>query len=175
MPVDNQAYYDVLGVSKGATDTEIKKAFRKQAMKHHPDRGGDEHKFKELNEAYEVLSDETKKAAYDRHGKEGMERGGGGGGGGGNPFEAFFGGGARGSPQRDTGPKKDAPMVYPLPVSLEQLYVALSAREPLRRIVLSRHRVTHPAPRRAPCAASHRCLPPAAPFAGTSARPSRPP
>lgn len=62
-------YYDILGVSKKATADEIKKAFRKQARKHHPDAGGSEEKFKELNEAYEVLSDTEKRAQYDQFGQ----------------------------------------------------------------------------------------------------------
>jgi len=110
-------YYDVLGVAKGADLDEIKKAYRKQAMKHHPDRNpGDkdaEAKFKEAAEAYEVLSDEAKRARYDQHGHAGVEGmghagqsfsmddivaqfgdifGGGGGGGGGSLFEGLFGG-----------------------------------------------------------------------------------
>ena len=70
MPRD---YYEVLGVDKGASDDEIKKAFRQQAKKYHPDlHPGDkeaEAKFKEINEAYEVLSDPQKKAAYDQFGQ----------------------------------------------------------------------------------------------------------
>ena len=61
-------YYKTLGVPRTATADEIKKAFRKLARKHHPDAGGDEAKFKELNEAYEVLSDEKKRALYDQYG-----------------------------------------------------------------------------------------------------------
>jgi DnaJ-class molecular chaperone len=58
-------YYNILGVAKGATQEEIKKAYRSLAMKHHPDRGGDTNKFKELEEAYRTLSDEQKRAEYD--------------------------------------------------------------------------------------------------------------
>ncbi|MFO0955361.1 MAG: DnaJ C-terminal domain-containing protein [Candidatus Saccharibacteria bacterium] len=66
---DKRDYYDVLGVSRDASADEIKKAFRKAAVKHHPDReGGDEAKFKEVSEAYEVLSDDQKRAAYDNYG-----------------------------------------------------------------------------------------------------------
>ena len=65
----NKDYYKILGVSKNATDTEIKKAYRILAHKYHPDKkGGDDLKFKEINEAYQVLSDKTKKANYDRYG-----------------------------------------------------------------------------------------------------------
>src|SRR5882757_2967575 len=83
-------YYEVLGVDKGASADEIKKAFRKAAVKHHPDKeGGDESKFKEVNEAYEVLKDQQKRQRYDQFGHAGV--GGSGGGGGGNPFGGFNG------------------------------------------------------------------------------------
>ena len=61
-------YYDVLGVKKDASADEIKKSFRRSAIEHHPDRGGDETKFKELNEAYEVLKDTEKRKRYDQFG-----------------------------------------------------------------------------------------------------------
>lgn len=83
-------YYEVLGVDKNASADEIKKAFRKAAVKHHPDKeGGDETKFKEINEAYEVLKDQQKRQRYDQFGHAGV--GGASGGGGGNPFEGFGG------------------------------------------------------------------------------------
>lgn len=66
-----QSYYDVLGVKKGASAEEIKKAFRTLARKHHPDAGGDEETFKKINEAYEVLSDPEKKQQYDTYGRVG--------------------------------------------------------------------------------------------------------
>ena len=66
-----RSYYDILGVKKGASADEIKKAFRRKAQKLHPDAGGDEEKFKEVNEAYEVLSDDKKRAQYDRFGAVG--------------------------------------------------------------------------------------------------------
>ncbi len=62
-------YYELLGVQKTASQDEIKKAFHKLAHKHHPDKGGDEKKFKEINEAYQVLSDKTKRAQYDQYGR----------------------------------------------------------------------------------------------------------
>ena len=83
-------YYEVLGVQKGASDDEIKKAFRKLAVKYHPDKeGGDEAKFKEINEAYEVLKDKQKRSRYDQFGHAGVGGASGGGAYGGNPFEGF--------------------------------------------------------------------------------------
>jgi len=79
-------YYEVLGVSKDASADEIKKAFRRSATIHHPDRGGDEAKFKELNEAYEVLKDNEKRKRYDQFGHAGV-----GGNAGGNPFGGSYG------------------------------------------------------------------------------------
>lgn len=81
-------YYEVLGVGKNASADEIKKAFRRAAVQHHPDKeGGDETKFKEINEAYEVLKDDKKRQRYDQFGHAGV----GGASGGGNPFEGFGG------------------------------------------------------------------------------------
>lgn len=82
-------YYKILGVSKSATEAEIKTAFRKLAHEHHPDKnGGDDKKFKEVNEAYQVLSDKQKRAQYDQFGSNGPQFGGGGRGG----FQGGFGG-----------------------------------------------------------------------------------
>lgn len=81
-------YYEVLGIGKSASDDEIKKAFRKKAIEFHPDRGGDETKFKEVNEAYEVLKDSSKRQRYDQFGHAGV---GGSAGGGGDPFAGFGG------------------------------------------------------------------------------------
>ncbi|MCL2173902.1 molecular chaperone DnaJ [Candidatus Saccharibacteria bacterium] len=86
---EKRDYYEVLGVAKSASDDEIKKAFRKLAVKHHPDKeGGDEAKFKEINEAYEVLKDKQKRARYDQFGHAGV---GGANGYSGSPFEGFGG------------------------------------------------------------------------------------
>jgi molecular chaperone DnaJ len=84
-------YYEVLGVGKSASADEIKKAYRQAAVKHHPDKeGGDEAKFKEINEAYDVLKDAQKRQRYDQFGHAGVG-GASGGGYGGNPFEGFQG------------------------------------------------------------------------------------
>ena len=64
-----QNYYDILGVKKDASEDDIKRAFRRLARKHHPDAGGSEEKFKEINEAYEVLSDAEKRQQYDQYGQ----------------------------------------------------------------------------------------------------------
>merc|ERR1719356_1458430 len=90
---DTTKFYKLLEVDKSASEAEIKKAYRKLAVKHHPDKGGDPEKFKEITRAYEVLSDSEKKSKYDRFGEEGLD-----GDGGGEPtdiFDAMFGGGGR--------------------------------------------------------------------------------
>ena len=115
---EKRDYYEVLGVSKTATDEEIKKAYRSLAKKYHPDLNPDnreaEEKFKEVNEAYETLSDPTKRSQYDQFGHAGPQQGFGGYGGGfdgfggiNDIFEAFFGGGRRGGgPQSSTRPRQ---------------------------------------------------------------------
>ncbi|GFZ11685.1 DNAJ homologue 3 [Actinidia rufa] len=92
---DNTKYYEILGVSKSASQDDLKKAYRKAAIKNHPDKGGDPEKFKELAQAYEVLSDPEKREIYDQYGEDALKEGMGGGGGGHDPFDifqSFFGG-----------------------------------------------------------------------------------
>uniref|UniRef100_A0A3Q7GN62 J domain-containing protein n=1 Tax=Solanum lycopersicum TaxID=4081 RepID=A0A3Q7GN62_SOLLC len=92
---DNSKYYEVLGVSNNSSQNELKKAYRKSAIKNHPDKGGDPEKFKELAQAYEVLSDPEKRELYDQYGEDALKERMGGGSGGHNPFdifESFFGG-----------------------------------------------------------------------------------
>lgn len=97
-------YYEILGVQKTASADDIKRAYRKLAAEHHPDRGGNADKFKEVSEAYQVLSDNTKRSQYDQFGQtfdQAQRQGYGGAGAGGNPFEGFdfqggFGGGGFG-------------------------------------------------------------------------------
>ncbi len=123
-------YYEVLGVAKGVSEKDLKKAYRSAAMKFHPDRNPDdkgaEDKFKEANEAYEVLSDPQKRAAYDQHGHAGVDGQSGMGGAGygnfsdifGDVFGDIFGGGGGGGRGRG-GPARGSDLRYTLDLSLE--------------------------------------------------------
>ncbi len=133
-----QDYYATLGVQRGANAEEMKKAYRKLAMQYHPDRNpGDaaaEHKFKEINEAYDVLKDDQKRAAYDRFGHAAFENGGmgaGGGGGGfgfegglGDIFEQMFGGARRGG---GGGAQNGADIKVPVEIELKEAFTGTKA------------------------------------------------
>lgn len=133
MAQNKRDYYDVLEVARGASGQEIKKAFRKKARQYHPDVNKDPNAsetFKEINEAYEVLSDENKRARYDRFGHAGVSGDGGFGGTGfeggfgsvADIFEEFFGGGfGGGNPRRRRqGPRRGADLRYNLKISFEE-------------------------------------------------------
>jgi len=129
-------YYEVLGVDRGCDEPALKSAFRKAAMEHHPDRNGGcedaEGRFKEINEAYSILSDPQKRAAYDRFGHAGVNGQGGGGPGGagfgdindifgdvfGQAFGDMFGGGRT----RNPGPQRGGDLRYDLEIDLAQAY-----------------------------------------------------
>ncbi|KIZ04147.1 putative DnaJ proteinJ1 [Monoraphidium neglectum] len=135
---DSTRYYKILGVSPTATPDEIKKAHRKLALKHHPDKGGDPDTFKEINEAHDVLKDPKKREIYDRYGeeaiKEGMGAGGGGGGGSmADLFGELFGGGGRGGRARE---RRSDDVVHKLQVPLEDLYTGTTKKLSLARKVL---------------------------------------
>lgn len=130
-------YYETLGVSRDADEKTLKSAFRKQAMKYHPDRNPDnaeaEAKFKELGEAYEALKDPQKRAAYDRFGHAAFENGGGGGGhpfGGGGMsdiFEDIFGEMMGGGRRSSGGRSRGADLRYNMEISLEEAFEGKTA------------------------------------------------
>ncbi|GGB04545.1 molecular chaperone DnaJ [Macrococcus hajekii] len=142
-------YYEVLGLSKGASKDEIKKAYRKLSKKYHPDinkeEGADE-KFKELSEAYEVLSDDQKKVQYDQFGHAGMGQGGGFGGGFGGAdfgggfggfediFSSFFGGG--GSRRDPNAPRKGNDLQYQMDIDFEDAVFGADKEVTVRKQVV---------------------------------------
>ncbi len=151
-------YYEVLGVNKNATDEELKKAYRRLAKKYHPDANPDnkkeaEAKFKEVNEAYEVLSDKQKRQMYDQFGFDGPQGFGGGQGGGyysygtgfdgfggfsdfgdlGDIFSSFFGGGATSRSRNTNGPRKGADLKLSMEITFEESYLGIEKEINLNR------------------------------------------
>ncbi|AQK64135.1 Chaperone protein dnaJ 3 [Zea mays] len=168
---DNTKYYEILGVPKSASQDDLKKAYRKAAIKNHPDKGGDPEKvcavrghvvyrdcdpscvetrdchlhvlavFKELAQAYEVLSDPEKREIYDQYGEDALKEGMGGGGSHADPFDIFssffgpsFGGG--GGSSRGRRQRRGEDVVHSLKVSLEDLYNGISKKLSLSRNVI---------------------------------------
>lgn len=153
MPTEKRDYYEVLSVSRTATEEEVKRAYRKLAVKYHPDKNPEdphaEEKFKELGEAYDVLMDADKRAAYDRFGhaafSQGMGRGAGGfhdpfdifrevfggGGGGGGIFETFFGGGA--TTDRE-GRQRGSDLRYDMQITLEEAAFGVDKEIEVRKL-----------------------------------------
>jgi molecular chaperone DnaJ len=139
-------YYEVLGLQKGASDDEIKKAFRKLAIKYHPDKNQGnkeaEESFKEINEAYQILSDPEKKAQYDQFGTTDFNGAGGfdGGfdfsnmGGFGDIFESFFGGGFSSGGRRRNGPERGADIEYTLNLTFEEAVFGVE-----KEVAINRH------------------------------------
>jgi DnaJ homolog subfamily A member 2 len=153
-PVDNNKLYEVLGVAKDADENEIRKAYKKLALKNHPDKGGDIEKvcavfvfdflfvfmfcnilyvisqFKEISAAAEVLCDADKRKIYDQHGLEGLEGSGGEHHSADDIFSMFFGGGGTG---RRSGPQKGEDIVHNIKASLEDLYNGKTVRLAISR------------------------------------------
>lgn len=151
-------YYEVLGVSKTATQDELKKAYRKLARKYHPDLNKDNpeaaEKFKECNEAYSVLSDEQKRAQYDQFGPEAFENGGMGGGPGADGFggfggfggsgmedifDMFFGGQGRGGRSNNAGPQRGADLRYDMEITFEEAAFGVEKEISLKRAERCEH------------------------------------
>src|SRR5205807_9534555 len=153
MPTTKRDYYEVLGVARGAHEDEIKRSYRKLAVKFHPDKNPNdphaEEKFKELGEAYDVLIDPDKRAAYDRFGHAAFAqgtagRGGGfhdpfdifrevfgGGGGGGGIFESFFGGGATADRE---GRQRGSDLRYDMQIALEEAAFGVEKEIEVRKL-----------------------------------------
>ncbi|KAG2333565.1 hypothetical protein Bca52824_004745 [Brassica carinata] len=134
---DNTKFYEILGVPKTASPEDLKKAYKKAAIKNHPDKGGDPEKFKELGEAYGVLSDPEKREIYDQYGEEGLKDGPG------NPghdpfdiFSTFFDSPFRGDSSRGRRQRRGEDVVHPLRLSLEDLYLGTTKKLSLSRNAL---------------------------------------
>ncbi|KAF1813996.1 DnaJ-domain-containing protein [Eremomyces bilateralis CBS 781.70] len=149
--VKETKYYEILAVSPDATEAQLKTAYKKGALKWHPDKNNDNpeaaEKFKDLSHAYEVLSDSQKRGLYDQYGEEGLEQGGMGGGmaaedlfaqffgGGGGGFGGMFGGGMGGG-MRDAGPRKARTISHVHKVTLEDIYRGKVSKLALQKSVV---------------------------------------
>lgn len=124
----NSEYYQRLGVSKDASDGDIKRAYRTKAMKTHPDKGGDAEEFKKLTSAYEVLSDPEKRQLYDRYGEAGLSGQRSSGGGGGSTYASDFGDIFRGFG------RFSVPLIFQLDLKLEDMFIGKSLKVPLNGV-----------------------------------------
>lgn len=135
--VKETKFYDLLGVQPAATEQELKKAYRKMALKYHPDKNPDDpaaaEKFKEIGKAYETLANAETRKLYDEHGEEGLQEGGRGRHDAFDIFDMFFGGGGR---RRKEGPRKGKDVVHQLEVSLEEMYKGSTRKLALQKNVI---------------------------------------
>lgn len=137
--VKETTFYDILGVKPGCSQDDLKKAYRKLALKYHPDKNPSEgERFKQISQAYEVLSNPEKKRIYDQGGEQALKEGGMGNGGFSSPmdiFDMFFGGGfgTRGGPRRE---RKGQDVIHQLSVSLEELYKGTVRKLALQKNVI---------------------------------------
>ena len=142
--VKETKFYDLLGVQPNASDNDLKKAYRKLALKFHPDKNPSPEageKFKEISQAYEVLADPEKRKVYDAHGEQGIKEGGGGG----NfhspmdIFDMFFGGGGMGGGmfgERRRGPRRTKNLIHQLSVPMEDMYNGTMRKLALQKNVI---------------------------------------
>ncbi|KAI3405979.1 YDJ1 [Candida oxycetoniae] len=135
--VKDTKFYDALGVAPNATESELKKAYRKAALKYHPDKNSTPEaaeKFKEISHAYEILSDEQKRDIYDQYGEEGLSGAGGGPGMSADDiFSQFFGGGFGGGPQK---PTRGKDIKHSIACTLEELFKGKTTKLALNKTVL---------------------------------------
>jgi len=134
--VDTSKYYDALGINQEASSADIKKAYRKLAMKNHPDKGGDPEVFKEITQAYEVLSDPEKRSRYDRFGEDGVD-GGGGGADANDVFAQFFGGGG-GRQRQPQGKRKAKDITKKISISMADAYKGITKKYNISRTLLDK-------------------------------------
>jgi len=140
--VKETGLYDILCVKPNATADELKKSYRKLALKHHPDKNPDQEsadKFKQISHAYEILSDAQKREIYDKGGEQALKEGGGGEGGFSSPmdiFDMFFGGGMGGGGGRRTRERRGKDVIHQLGVTLEDLYNGSTRKLALQKNVI---------------------------------------
>lgn len=131
--VNTTKLYETLGINKSASEKDIKKAYRRLAMQYHPDKGGDEQKFKEINAAYQILSDPKKRSNYDQFGLEGVSDESGGSVGVPDIFDLF---GFRSTFSKSVSRKKGESVMYKINLTLEELYVEKTVKYKIGRNVV---------------------------------------
>lgn len=134
-----QDYYSILGISRSATTAEVKRAFRLASRSKHPDKGGKQEEWVQINRAYEVLSSDEKRRVYDQQGEEGLKRMESGQGGGADPFGSFFDFFGGGGQRQQGGMPKGPDLEFPLVVTLKDLYLGKELKAAHRKQKLCSH------------------------------------